>query len=96
MKNITVLLLTTLLTAVCYDVLVEHSLQPLTGEKLQQETAKGNEARLGICSQGFWVAGPVEIFEIRFFNVNALRYAKLNLSKIYEVNEKKSFTMMNT
>ena len=42
-----------LLTEVFKDVRVEPLLQQLTGESLQNHTAKGNEVRLDICAGGF-------------------------------------------
>ena len=49
-RNITA----SLLTEVCKDVRVEPLLQQLTGESLQNHTAKGNKVRLDICARGFW------------------------------------------
>ena len=45
-RNITALLL----TEVFKDVRVEPLLQQLTGESLQNHTARGNKVRLGICA----------------------------------------------
>ena len=63
-------------------------MQQLTGESLQSHTARGNEVRLDICARGFWEAGQTACFGVRVFNPNATRYAKLELSKSYEINEK--------
>ena len=83
-RNITA----SLLTEVCEDVQVEPLLQQLTGESLKNHTVRGNELRLYICARGFWEAGQATFFDIRVFNPNATRYAKLELSKSYEINEK--------
>ena len=77
-RNITALLL----IKVFKDVRVEPLLQQLTGESLQ------NEVRLDICARGFWGADQAAFFDVSFFNPNATRYAKLALSKSYEINEK--------
>ena len=42
-----------LLTEVCKDVRVEPLLQQLTGESLQNHTARGNETELDICARAF-------------------------------------------
>ena len=42
-----------LLTEVCKDVRVEPLLQQLTGESLQNHTARGNEIELDICARAF-------------------------------------------
>ena len=67
--------------------------QQPTGEILQQQTAKVNEVRLDICARGFWKAGQKPFFDERFLNPNTIRYVKLELSKIYEVNDKKGKTV---
>ena len=80
------------LTEVCKDVRVEPLLQQLTGKSLRNHTARGNEVRLDICARGFWEAGQAAFFDVRVFNPNATRYAKLKLSKSYEIR-KRSITM---
>ena len=77
-RNITA----SLLTEVCKDVRVELLLQHLTGESLQNHTARGNEVRLDICARGFWEAGQAVFFDVRVFNPNVMRYAKLELFEI--------------
>ena len=83
-RNITA----SLLTEVCKDVRVEPFLQQLTGESLQNHTVRGNEVRLDKCARGLWEAGQAAFFDVSIFNPNAARYAKLELSKSYEINEK--------
>ena len=78
-RNIT----SSLLNEVCKDVQVEPQLQPLTGESFAPSTATGNEVRLDVCAHGFWQAG-----QMAFLNPNARRYAKQELSKTYQLNEK--------
>ena len=77
-----------LLTEVCKEVRVEPLLQQLTGESLQNHTAKRNEVRFDICVRGFWQSGQAAFFDVTVFNPNATRYAKLELSKSYEISEK--------
>ena len=62
--------------------------QQLTGEYLQHSTAAGNEVRLDISARGFWQAGQMAFLDVRVFNPNAKRYANIELSKAYEINEK--------
>ena len=83
-RNITA----SLLTEVCKDVRAQPLLQQLIGENLQNHTSRRNEVRLDICARGFWEAGQAAFFDVRVFNPNATRYAKLKLSKSYEIYEK--------
>ena len=46
-------IVTNIVTKLCKDIWVEPLLQQLTGEALQNHTARGNEVRLDICSRGF-------------------------------------------
>ena len=77
-----------LLKEVCKDVRVEPQLQQLTGEHLQHSTAAGNEVRLDISARRFWQAGQMAFLDVRVFNPNTKRYANIELSKAYEINEK--------
>ena len=83
-RNIT----SSLLSEVCKDILVEPQLQPLTGESFAPSKATGNEVRLDLCAPGFWQADQMAFFDVRAFNPNGRRYAKQELSKIYQLNEK--------
>ena len=44
--------------------------------------------RLEVCARGFWQAGQMKIFDVRVFYPNARRYARQELSKTYQFNEK--------
>ena len=90
-RNITSILL----KEVCKDVRVEPQLQQLTGEYLQHSTAAGNEVRLDISARGFWQAGQMAFLDVRVFNPNAKRYANIELSKAYEINEKEKKKTFN-
>ena len=79
-----------LLSEVCKDVRVELQLQPLTGESFATSTATGNEVRLDVCARGFWQAGQMTFFNVKVFNPNTRRYAKQELLKTYQHNEKAS------
>ena len=79
-----------LLSEVCKDVRVELQLQPLTGESFATSTATGNEVRLDVCARGFWQAGQMTFFDVKVFNPNTRRYAKQELLKTYQHNEKAS------
>ena len=85
-RNIT----SSLLSEVCKDVRVEPQLQPLTGESFAPSTATGNEVRLDVCAHGFWQAG-----QMAFLNPNTRRYAKQELSKTYQLNEKEKKRLYN-
>ena len=91
MRNIT----SSLLSEVCKDVRVEPQLQPLTGEFFAPSTATGNEVRLDVCARGFWQTGQMAFFDVRVFNPNARRYAKQELSKTYQLNEKEKKRLYN-
>ena len=83
-RNITA----SLLTEVCKDVRVEPLLQQLIGENLQNHTSRRNKVRLDICARGFWEAGQAAFFNVCVFSPNTTRYAKLKLSKLYDIYEK--------
>ena len=51
--------------------------------------------RLNACARGFWLAGQMVFFDVRMFNPNARRYAKQELSKKYELNEKEKKRLYN-
>ena len=75
-----------LLIQFCKDDRVEPFLLQLNGESLQNHTARGNKVRLYISAQGLWEAGQAAFFNVRVFNPNTMRYAKLELSKSYETS----------
>ena len=84
-----------LLGEVCKDVRVEPQLQPLTGESFATSTATGNEVRLDVCACGFRQAGQMAFFDVTVFNPKARRYAKQELSKTYQLNEKEKKRLCN-
>ena len=84
MRNLT----SSVLSEECKDVRVEPQLQPLTGESFAPSTVTGNELRLDVCARGIWQAGQIAFFDVSVFNPNARRYAKQELSKTYQLNQK--------
>ena len=88
MRNIT----SSVLSEVCKDVRVKPQLQP---ETFAPSTATGNKVRLDVCARGFWQAGQMTFFDVRVFNPNARRYAKQELSKTYQLNEKEKERLYN-
>ena len=78
-----------MLKEVCKGIRVEPQLPKLTGEILHSSTITGNEASSDICARGFWQAGQIAFFDIRVFNPIAKRYVNQDISKTYEVNEKR-------
>ena len=78
----------TALSEVCKDVEIEPMLIPLTGESFNNKTAnRGNESRLDVSANGFWMKGQKAFFDVRVFNHNALRYGNQNLKKSLMKNE---------
>ena len=73
---------------VCKGLRVEPQLQQLTGEYLQHSAAAGDEVRLDISACGFRQAGQIAFLVSRVFNPNAKRYANIELTKAYEINER--------
>ena len=55
----------------------------------------GDEARLDIAARGFWQAAQSAFLDVRVFNPNAKRYAKMELTKAYEYNEKENKRLYN-
>ena len=81
-------LASSVLSEECKDVRVEPQLHSLTGESFAPSTVTGNELRLDVCARGIWQAGQIAFFDVRVFNPNARRYAKQELSKTYQLNQK--------
>ena len=78
-----------ILREVCNDVKEEGKLIPLTGEQLQYRSANtGDEARLDIRAQHFWVKGQEAFLDIRVIDPNAIRYLNARLPRCHEINEK--------
>ena len=77
-----------LLKIMCHDVLIEPTLQQLTGKSLHERTANiTDEARADIAARGFWISGQQAFFDIRVFNPMAQRYGSQELTKAYQINE---------
>ena len=77
-----------LLNEVCRDVRVEPGLQELTGETVSNNANTSDESRLDISARGFWIPYQKAFFDVRVFNPLAGRYESMNVSKMYEINEK--------
>ena len=70
-------------------MLVEPSLESLTGEKLKLASAiYSDEARLDITARGFWQRGQRAFFDVKVFNPNAQRHLGQTLAQCYISNEK--------
>ena len=78
-----------LLSEVCYDVQVEPTLLPLTGERMKYRSAiETNEARLDIKIRGFWIQRQQAFLDLKVFDPNACRYPNSSLSQCYATNQK--------
>ena len=85
-----------LLKIIYHDVLIELTLQQLTGELLHERTANiTDEARVDIDARGFWISGQLSFFDIRAFNLMARRYGSQELTKAYEMNEREKKRQYN-
>lgn len=80
-----------LLKMVCYDVEVEPSLQPVTGEELNRGANQSHDARLDVHARGFWERQRSAYFDIRVCHPHADSYKDLTLKQLYkqQENEKK-------
>ena len=90
-RNIT----SSLFSEVCKDVRVESQLQPLSGEPFAPSIATGNKVRLDVYACGFWQVVQMTFLDVRVFNPNVRRYAKQELSKTYQLNEKEKKHLHN-
>ena len=85
-----------LLKTICHDVLIEPTLQQLTGESLHERTANiTDDACLDIAARGFWISGQRAFFDIRVFNPMARQYESQELNKAYEINEREKKRQYN-
>lgn len=89
--HITLLQLCSLLSEACKDARVEPQWQLLTDESSTPSTTTGNEVRLDACAHGFWQAGQMKLFDVKFFNSKPRRYAKQEAYRIIE-KQKNTFT----
>ena len=85
-----------LLKIISDDVLIERTLQQLTGESLHESTANITEdARVDIATRRFWISGQRAFFDIRVFNPMARRYGSQELNKAYGINEREKTRQYN-
>ena len=78
-----------ILREICNDIKLETNLIPLTGERLQYRSAiTGNESRLDIRFQSFWVRGQEVFLDMWIFDPNANRYLNITLPRCQEINER--------
>ena len=77
-----------LLTEVCYGVVIEPSLQPLSGETFSYGSAIVDaEARLDIKARGFWNKTQDAFFDVQVFHPNAPSYRSKDISVLYKQHE---------
>ena len=85
-----------LLKIIRHDVLIEPTLQQLTGESLHERNVNiTGEARADIVARGFWISGQWTFFNIRVFNPIARGYGSQELTKAYEINEREKKRQFN-
>ena len=70
-----------LLDMVCYDVQVEPTLQPITGEELASGTNQAPDAH------DVWERQRAAFFDIRVCHPNADSYRDLSPKQIYRIHE---------
>ena len=71
------------------DILVEPHLQQATGETLQSSSLTENEVRFDICVRSLWQTSQMAFFDLSVLKPNAKRFVNQDISKIYELTEKK-------
>ena len=80
-----------LLTKVCNDVILEPTLQTLTGENFTSSAAHVvHDAYLDISPRGFWTKHQMILFDVRIFDLNAKRYENKSLQQCFVINEKET------
>ena len=85
-----------LLKIICHGVLIEPTLQQVTGESLHERTANiTDEARVDIAARGFCISEQRAFFDIRVFNPMAQWYRSQELTKAYEINGRKKKRQYN-
>ena len=85
-----------LLKIICHGVLIEPTLQQVTGESLHERTANiTDEARVDIAARGFCISEQRAFFDISVFNPMAQWYRSQELTKAYEINERKKKRQYN-
>ena len=72
---------------VCYDVAIEPTLQPPSGEELNKGANKAPDARLDVHSCGFWERQRAAFFDIRVCRPHADLYKELSPKPIYKLHE---------
>jgi hypothetical protein len=80
-----------LLSAVCKDVEVEPTLQPITGETLNSGANIASDARLDIHARSFWERQKSVFFDVRVCHPCADSYREQTPEQVYkqQENEKK-------
>ena len=84
-----------LLGTVCKDVVVEPTLQKLTGEILNNGANRSDDARLDVHARGFWERQRSAYFDVRVFHPYADSYHGKNTDELYKQHEsekKKKYT----
>ena len=78
----------TLLWEVTSSVKVEPILQPITGERMNRQSAKvDNNCRLDVKCRGFWSSSQDAFFDVRVFNPLASSHQSTTVQAIYKSQE---------
>ena len=72
---------------VCYDMLVEPALQPITGEELARGTNQAPDAGLDVHCRGFWERQRAAFLDIRVCHPNADSYRDLSPKQNHRIHE---------
>ena len=77
-----------LMTETCHNVGTEPTLQPMSGEILQQKSANREDgARLDIVADNFWQDGQRAFFDVRVFYPLAQSYRQTRMEACYRSKE---------
>lgn len=78
----------TLLREVTSSVEVEPTLQPITGERMNHQSAKMDDnCRLDVKCRGFWSGSQDAFFDVRVFNPLASSHQSASIQAIYKAQE---------
>ena len=85
-----------LLKIICHDVLIEPTLQQLTGESLHERTTNiTDEAGIDIATRGFWISDQWAFFDVGVFSPMAWQCESQELTKGHKIHEREKKRQYN-